>query len=233
MTADLAVTAKVSYGTPRRAGSLVHRIESVTGFWDGQRIRYRAKWECAGNSLDAILIAGPADHAVCLDCTAPREPVVYRCFGSDGQLLYVGHTNCHPVRMRKHEYTAQWWPEVADIQIERFPSLAEAREAEERAIASERPRYNTLLTGTRTRARRFQGRGARVPVDGRAILRLIRLAGLSQRELAERLGCSQAYISRLIKGQTEVSPHYLPDLAAILGCTIADIDPHQADSSAA
>jgi excinuclease UvrABC nuclease subunit len=74
--------------------------------------------------------------------------VVYRCYGKDGRLLYVGCTHDINARMQVH---ASSWHNPASallsmrmdrVEVEEFPSLAEARDAERRAIHDEAPLAN-------------------------------------------------------------------------------------------
>ena len=52
-------------------------------------------------------------------------------------------------------------------------------------------------------------------------------ANLSQSELAEKAGISQAEVSRIEKGRTQYS-RAMPALARALGCTVADLSPDYA-----
>lgn len=59
--------------------------------------------------------------------------------------------------------------------------------------------------------------------DHRKLKRLRMLSGMSQQQLAEKAGKSQAHICNLEKGKVEASAPTLKDLADALGCTIADL----------
>lgn len=75
------------------------------------------------------------------------DHALYRFFGSEGELLYVG-ISLHPfARMSQHRGDKSWWGEVASTTIERFPSRPAVLEAEREAIKSERPRYNIVHAG--------------------------------------------------------------------------------------
>ena len=67
---------------------------------------------------------------------------VYRQYDVNGQLLYVGAAACVWNRMVGHKRDAEWIELVAGVDIESFPSKAEALIAERRAIFEERPIYN-------------------------------------------------------------------------------------------
>jgi len=66
---------------------------------------------------------------------------VYRMFDAEGRLLYVGMTQDAGARFGDHA-AKRWFPLVANIALEWFPTKASARLAEVRAIGTERPRYN-------------------------------------------------------------------------------------------
>jgi len=71
--------------------------------------------------------------------------VIYRCFAVDGSLLYVGQSIRGADRIAQHAATKDWWPEVASITLEHFPTRELLDEAERAAIAAEDPRYNLTL----------------------------------------------------------------------------------------
>lgn len=77
----------------------------------------------------------PRDH---------RDYVLYRMFGYDGRLLYVGKTMCETPEFRLSQHRAQkhWWSEVADIKLERHANEEALGKAEVVAINTEKPRYN-------------------------------------------------------------------------------------------
>lgn len=76
-----------------------------------------------------------------------REHVVYRLFNGEGELLYVGVTSAAGVRFATHAREKPWWPEVARIDVERFPGRQEALRAEGEAILAGNPRHNAFVTG--------------------------------------------------------------------------------------
>lgn len=70
---------------------------------------------------------------------------LYRCFGDDGALLYIGITSSTKTRMRLHARYTPWWSEVAEVTYESIPGGYEYRTAnavERAAIQAEHPRYN-------------------------------------------------------------------------------------------
>lgn len=71
-------------------------------------------------------------------------------FGWAGELLYIGSTGTRLRRVKSHEARTAWWPEVAEVKVERFPTIFEARVAERLAIIVERPLYNRQYGSRRT-----------------------------------------------------------------------------------
>ena len=83
---------------------------------------------------------------------APRKPLthdeapglthLYRHYGFDGALLYVGVSNNVIDRWGDHKRAATWADLVAKITIEHYATRQEAEEAEADAILAEKPRFN-------------------------------------------------------------------------------------------
>jgi hypothetical protein len=69
---------------------------------------------------------------------------LYRCYSASGELLYIGITRSPGRRMRQHSREKPWWPEVAVMKWEHYPSSAELEDAERKAIQHERPKYNVV-----------------------------------------------------------------------------------------
>jgi hypothetical protein len=67
---------------------------------------------------------------------------VYRCYGADDRLLYVGCARNVAARMSQHRATTWWAWMVVRVDADEYPSEQEARAAERKAIAAERPRFN-------------------------------------------------------------------------------------------
>lgn len=70
--------------------------------------------------------------------------ILYRFSDQFCRLLYVGRTVNIRGRLRCHEESKEWWPQVVDIHLERFDSAEELDAAEREAIATEHPRYNVM-----------------------------------------------------------------------------------------
>lgn len=74
----------------------------------------------------------------------PRRHALYRMFDAAGTLLYVGLTAHVEARMSQHKVGKEWWPDVANVQLEHFPSREEVARAEREAISSEKPLFNVM-----------------------------------------------------------------------------------------
>lgn len=70
-------------------------------------------------------------------------PFVYRTFNARGRLLYVGCTKRWPGRMRDHESTAPWFGDIAGVSVHYYADLRTALAAEDRAIKTEWPLWNS------------------------------------------------------------------------------------------
>ena len=81
----------------------------------------------------------------------PERTGVYRIRGEAAELLYIGLTNCLPVRWNSHMLYQPWWHEVRSLAIEYYDSREAAAAAEKAAIKAEKPKYNkTYLLPLRT-----------------------------------------------------------------------------------
>lgn len=75
------------------------------------------------------------------------DHVLYRMFNLEDELLYVGITMRPVARLRDHSKDKDWWSEVATIRLTTYANATLLREAEQRAIRNESPRYNIVLNG--------------------------------------------------------------------------------------
>lgn len=71
-----------------------------------------------------------------------KRCTLYRHFGSDGRLLYVGISLNALGRLEEHSIQAEWFPLIATVTLEHYSSIGEAREAERSAIIHEMPIHN-------------------------------------------------------------------------------------------
>lgn len=72
----------------------------------------------------------------------PTPGVVYRHWGKNKELLYIGSSKNVDRRTTQHKHTTQWWNEIKDITIEKYEDIQDARKAEAKAIKKEKPKYN-------------------------------------------------------------------------------------------
>lgn len=72
----------------------------------------------------------------------PERTALYRLYGADERLLYVGITNEPKVRMKAHAADKDWWDEVETREVEWFESRDKAAAAEVHAIRHEQPQHN-------------------------------------------------------------------------------------------
>lgn len=73
-----------------------------------------------------------------------QQHVLYRFWGTSGQLLYIGITLDPGARWKTHSKDKPWWLEVVNITVEVYPSRSAVLDAERAAIIAERPRYNIV-----------------------------------------------------------------------------------------
>jgi predicted GIY-YIG superfamily endonuclease len=103
--------------------------------------------------------------------TSPSEPIefgedptaLYRLYGHDSELLYVGITEAPARRMAHHADTQPWWPEVVRKTMAWYPTRSEADEAETAAIDAEKPKYNLKKSKDPGAARRALAAHLRTP----------------------------------------------------------------------
>lgn len=69
---------------------------------------------------------------------------LYRLFGLEGELLYVGIANNPESRWTQHSKTKEWWHLVAKKTTCWFDRRIVAADAEVKAIQTERPRFNIM-----------------------------------------------------------------------------------------
>lgn len=70
---------------------------------------------------------------------ASDETYVYRFFDSADRLLYIGATNDLRTRIKAHQRTKPWWPEVARIEAMPFEFHCQAFEQERVELLERRP----------------------------------------------------------------------------------------------
>ena len=73
---------------------------------------------------------------------AKERTALYRIRGEAERLLYVGITNCVPIRWNGHQSSQPWWDELRSLTVEWFDKRTDAEAAEKAAIRAEKPKYN-------------------------------------------------------------------------------------------
>lgn len=67
---------------------------------------------------------------------------VYRAYGADDALLYIGSAKRPEVRISSHKRSAPWRHLVARWVVVEYPNISAARKAEREAIKAESPEWN-------------------------------------------------------------------------------------------
>lgn len=70
--------------------------------------------------------------------------LVYRVYGNNGELLYVGVSWNPFAVVERHCDVSPYWEDVASIKLDWFDSISQALEGESSAIASEHPKYMSV-----------------------------------------------------------------------------------------
>lgn len=104
---------------------------------------------------------------------ATRGRELYRHFDSAKNLLYVGISLSTVSRLSQHRRSSRWADEIASIEIERFPNLALAAEAEKHAIIVENPKWNRVhkpfqahkSVSTKSRSNAWKSKSLSYPFD--------------------------------------------------------------------
>jgi hypothetical protein len=74
---------------------------------------------------------------------------LYRAYGPDGSLLYVGISISALARAAQHSKESQWFSSLNTLKVQKFRTREEAMEAERAAIISERPKFNIIYNKSR------------------------------------------------------------------------------------
>ena len=72
----------------------------------------------------------------------PGRTALYRLYGRDDALLYVGIATDPEMRWNYHRGLKPWWNEVVRKAVEWHETRTEAAQAEAAAVRDENPRYN-------------------------------------------------------------------------------------------
>lgn len=71
-----------------------------------------------------------------------RPTILYRLYGADGALLYVGITYHFDVRLAQHRSRSRWASLVDHWTTEEYADRRTAKSVETQAIGAEMPRFN-------------------------------------------------------------------------------------------
>jgi hypothetical protein len=77
---------------------------------------------------------------------------VYEAYDVSGMPLYIGRSMNLAQRLRVHQRTQPWWPEVASLLVSALPCMSQSVIYEERRIRVAQPRCNRRI-GRYTRRR--------------------------------------------------------------------------------
>ena len=69
---------------------------------------------------------------------------LYRAYGAESNLLYVGISYKPKLRMTQHQRDSKWWPDHDRYTAQRFDSRTLAEAAERKAVKSENPKFNVM-----------------------------------------------------------------------------------------
>ena len=164
--------------------------------------------------------------------TTPVKTALYRLFGDEDILLYIGITDKFGTRWQQHARLQPWWPEVRRQTVEWHPDRDAAEDAEEEAIRTERPRYNVTHNWESTErcASSQDARTREVAVRHGAVFRKLRREnGLSQAALAELMVGNgwpwyQNTVCRVERGERPLSLGEAFDLATLYGVSLDALD---------
>lgn len=139
-TTYTAVTLRARWALSPRG--LRHRIVHATAAWRDGQVVYRGVWLCGDAATYITLLADDAPAGrTCERCALreqyPPRPVVYRCWSTTGELLYIGSTGDFGTRAYQHRCRSPWWPQTKRVTFDEHPTLNGARAAEAEAIATE------------------------------------------------------------------------------------------------
>jgi hypothetical protein len=113
---------------------------------------------------------------------------LYRLYGKDSELLYVGITGTPGQRMTQHANTQSWWPGVVRKTMVWYPTRGDACDAEATAIDVEKPKYNLRKNTNHSAAQQTGPCRSPTLKDLEAIYRATGVADLESIGLVVRTG---------------------------------------------
>lgn len=139
---------------------------------------------------------------------------VYKHFDADGEVIYVGQS-CNPmVRTARHQGSAEWFPQVRNIEIMSFASKGEACRVEAELIKDLKPRFNVehlLPRGLQA----IENRRAELGTNHMRLRALLipEIKAIGMKRLAELIGVAESTIVRF--AYLDTVPFF---------CTVATVD---------
>lgn len=145
------------------------------------------------------------------------KTALYRHFGADGALLYVGLSATPLRRTREHVAGSDWRDLISRVEIEYLHTRADAEAAERAAIKAEAPRFN-VMNAPVPQAKPRAGRWFR-----EAFLARVDQAGASMTDIARATGVSLDVLKKL-RGRADASTtvENAVLIAAFFGETVND-----------
>jgi ribosome-binding protein aMBF1 (putative translation factor) len=155
---------------------------------------------------------------------------LYRLFGDDDALLYIGISETFGRRWQEHARSQPWWPEVRRQSLDWHPDRQSAEDAEEKAVKDEHPRYNVTynLGDSGTRSRPLEPRVHAILLrHGKLARKLRREHGISQADLAASMRAMdwpwhQSTVVRVERGERHMTAGEAFDLAGLYGMTFGE-----------
>jgi hypothetical protein len=127
-----------------------------------------------------------------------ERTALYRIRGEDDALLYIGISNCVPIRWNGHERVQPWWDELRSLTVEWCETREEAEAAEKAAIRAEQPKYNVTYLkssgASRKRKHRKTVRSSEVELEPRPDDEDLLTSG----EVADMTRTSEAVVSQFV-----------------------------------
>jgi hypothetical protein len=155
---------------------------------------------------------------------------LYRLFGEDNALLYVGISDTFGRRWHEHAHSQPWWLEVRRQSIDWYPSRQDAEDGEAEAVKNEHPQHNVTynLGGSDDRARSMDPRIRAVLLRHGALARKLRRdRGMSQSALVASMRAMnwpwhQSTVVRVERGERHMTAGEAFDLAGLYGMTFGE-----------
>ena len=141
---------------------------------------------------------------------------VYKHFGVDGRLLYVGASYAPDLRQASHNSRSDWFGLVERTDVEWFDTRREALAAERKSILTERPIYNKTDAGDMMTA------------SGKAIKLLRSNLQMTQAEFSQAIGVGRSCLSNWEAGNQQLSLDGALAIRRVFGVSLDDLFPDEA-----